>query len=212
VSLQPLTPELADAFNHSDSAGALVGGVQPGTPAAKAGMREGDIVVEFNGKKVTDSAHLRIMVAQTPPKTGVTFKVARDGKEKNFSVTLGELPDDLMAIKSDDSLDRAAEARASSLEGVEFADLDNEARRRFKIPARIQGALVTNVEEDSAAAEAGLRPGDVVVEIERKPVQTAEDTIQLTSHLKGKRVTLRVYNQAGGFGGTRYVSVLTGKK
>jgi len=212
VNLQPLTPELAEAFKLPEASGALVGGVQVGTPAAKAGMQEGDVIIELNGKKVSDSAHLRIMVAQTPPKTAVTFTALRDGKEKNFNVTLAELPENLAGRKSDDSSVEVAEASPASLVGVEVTDLDNEARRQYGIPTRIRGALVTKVDEDSAAAEAGLRAGDVIVEINRQPVQSAEDATELTSAVKAKRVLLRVYSQAGGQSGTRYLSVPTGKK
>jgi len=211
VGLQPLSSELAEAFNLSDAAGALISGVQPGTPAAKAGMLAGDVIVEFNNKKVNDSAHLRIMVAQTPPKTAVTFKALRDGKPKNFNVTLAELPEDLMARNSGEMFEQGAEPATTTLAGVEITDLNNETRRRFAIPARIRGALVTKVEENSAAAKAGLRPGDVIVEINRQPVTSADEAVELTEDTKGKRILLRVYNHAGGLGSNRYLSVETGK-
>jgi len=91
-------------------------------------------------------------------------------------------------------------------------DLDNEARRAYDIPTRVRGALVTKVDEDSTAAEAGLRPGDVIVEINRQPVKSADEVVELTNDVKGKRVLLRVYSQTGGLGGTRYLTVETGKK
>jgi serine protease Do len=212
VNLQAITPELAEAFKLPDTAGALVGGVQPSTPAAKSGMQEGDVIIAFNGKKVTDWAHLRIMVAQTPPKTAVTFKALRDGKEKSFSVTLAELPEDLAARKEDASGNPADASSTSSLDGVEVADLGAQARRRYDIPTQVRGALVTKVDEDSKAAEAGLRAGDVVVEINRQPVRNADDAVELTRVAKGKNILLRVYNQSGGLGGTRYLTVETDKK
>ena len=212
VNLQPLTPELAEAFKLSDTAGALIGGVQPGTPAAKAGMLEGDVIVEFNGKKVTDFSHLRLMVAQTPPKTSVTFNVVRDGKEKRFTVTLAELPEDLAGRKSSDTSEQVAEAGSSKIEGVALTDLDSEVRRRYDIPVRVRGALVTKVDEDSAAAEAGLRVGDVILQVEKQPVKSADEAMELIAASKSKRVVLLVYSQAGGVGGTRYLSVPIGKK
>ena len=211
VSLQTVTPELADAFQLSEATGALVGGVQPNTPAAKAGMQAGDVIIDYNGKAVTDSAHLRILVAQTPPQTPVTFKAVRKGKEKSFNVTLAELPDDLVATRNNGFTPPPAGIE-SSLSGVETSDLDRQARRQFNIPARMTGALVTKVEEDSAAAEAGLRPGDVIVELNHKPVQNAEDVSELAGDTKGKNMLLQVYSQSGGLGTTRFLSVPTGKK
>lgn len=212
VNLQTITPELAEAFNLTETSGALVGGVQPGTPAAKAGIQEGDVIIAFNGKNVNDSAHLRIMVAQTPPKTAATFKVLRNGQPKNFSVTLAELPENLTANRSDDGSDRPAEAGASALAGVETTDLDRETRQQFDVPPRMRGVVVTKVEEESAAAEAGLRPGDVILEVNRQPVRSAQELDELLADAAGKRVLLRVYNNAGGQGGTRYLSVDLGKK
>lgn len=211
VNLQTITPELAEAFKLPDASGALVGGVQAGTPAAKAGMQEGDVIIEFNNKEVSDSAHLRIMVAQTPPKTGVTFKVLRNGQSKNFNVTLAELPENLTALRTEGSRNQTPET-GNGLAGVETTDLDRETRQQFDLPARMRGAVVTKVDEDSAAAEAGLRPGDVIIEVNRQPVRSAQELDELVGDAPGKRVLLRVHSQGGGTSGTRYVTVDTSKK
>lgn len=212
VKLQAITPELAEAFHLPDASGALVGEVQPGTPAAKAGIQDGDVIIEFNGKDVGDSAHLRIMVAQTQPKTAVSFKILRNGQEKNFNVTLAELPDEMIAKRSDDSPDTSAETSRNSLAGVETMDLDREARRQFGIPNRVRGVVVTKVEENSAAGEAGLRPGDVIIEANRQPVRNEQELDEQLSNAKGKRVPLRVYSSTGEQSGTHYLSVDLSKK
>ena len=203
VSLQMVTPELAESFNLPDTGGALVGGVQPNTPAAKVGMKAGDVIVDYNGKRVSDSAHLRLMVAQTPPQTSVNFKVLRNAKEKNFNVTLAELPDDLAAAGQDTPSIEAEESKGVSLEGVELADLNNQTRRQFNIPSRIRGALVTRVDEDSTAADAGLRPGSVIMEVDQQAVSDLESAVDVLQNAKGKRLRLWVYNQ----GATQYLSV-----
>ncbi len=204
VSLQTVTPELAESFRLPETSGALIGGVQPNTPAAKAGMKAGDVIVDFNGKPVTDSAHLRLMVAQTPPKTSVNFKVLRDTKEKSFNVSLAELPDDLGTPgQRDVQNEEENSTSAATLEGVELADLNNQSRRQFGIPQRIRGALVTRVDEDSSAAEAGLRPGSVIMEIGQRPVEDVESAVDVLRDTKGKRLRLWVYNQ----GATQYLSV-----
>jgi len=210
VSLQPITPELAEDFNLPETAGALVGGVQPNTPAAKAGMLAGDVIIDFNGKNVSDSTHLRLMVAQTPPKTPVTFKALRKGKEKLFNVTLAELPDDLTASRGDAGT--ANESAVNALPGVETTNLDRQARRQYNIPNRVTGVVVTKVEEDSAAAEAGLRTGDVIVEMNHQPIGNADELSDVLSETKSKRVLLQVYSQGGGFNSTRFLSVPLQKK
>lgn len=212
VKLQPITPELAEAFKLPDASGALVGEVQSGTPAAKAGMQDGDVIIEFNGKDVSDSAHLRIMVAQTPPKTAVSFKVLRNGQAKNFNVTLAELPDEMALNRNDDPSSRPSESGGRSLAGVDIMDLDREARRQYDIPNRVRGVVVTKVDEDSPAAEAGLRPGDVIVEVERNPVRSEQELEEQLGNAKRKHVLLRVYNQTSGMSGTRYLTVDTTKK
>jgi len=193
VRLQALSPELSERLDIKES-GALVAEVEEGTPASEAGLKAGDLIVEFNGKKVTDHRRLQLMVSQTAPKSKADFKVLRNGKTKNFQVTLAELPTE----RTLSGLLRRGEPEPESnetLEGVEVGDLDNRSRRQFNIPSKIRGALVTNVDPSSTAAEAGLRAGDVIVEIERKPVASADDAVELSNKFKGKKILLRVWSR-----------------
>ncbi len=208
---QAVTPDLAKAFKLPDTSGALVGGVQPNTPAAAAGISEGDVIIELDGKKVTDPRHLRLTVSQIPPNTKVGVKAIRDGKERTFSVTLGVLPDDPGDGSSQDST-LALDSKVEQLEGVEVMDLDNQPRQRLDMPARIRGALVSKVAPDSKAAEAGLQEGDVIVEINRQPVTNAEQAVDLCDKARGDRVLLRVYASQNGQGTTRYLTVEASKK
>jgi serine protease Do len=201
VKLQPLvTAELAKQFGLPDQNGALISEVIPDSPAAKAGLKEGDFIVQFNGKKVNDNRHLRLMASQTAPKTKVTLKVIRDGKEKTFSLTLDELSDKQTAQGMRKS--GSPDASEDTLDGVEVSDLDAQLRREFDIPANVRGAVVTNVDQDAAAYRAGLRAGDVVVEIDRKPVRNADEAVQLSKDIKDN-VLLRVWSK----GGSRYLVV-----
>jgi serine protease Do len=211
VSIQPVTPELAKEFKLPDESGALVGEVRSDTPAADAGLKEGDVIVELNGKKVPDSRHLRLMVAQTPPKTKVTLKIIRDGKTKTLTATLTALPDELAGGPRDEQ-NELGEAKVDALDGVEVADLDARTRRQTDIPPQVRGALVTNVNPDSTAAEAGLRAGDVILEINRQLVRSADEAVELTKNVKGNRLLLRVWSNTDGVGGSRYLTVETGKK
>jgi serine protease Do len=200
VNIQDLTPTLAKQFNVKDASGALVAGVTPKSPAEKAGLRDGDIITEFNGKSVKDGRHLKLQVAQTSPGTTVPVKVLRDGKTKSLDVTVKELPgNELAANRSEADGQNSSDA----LDGVAVADIDIAAKQQFKVPSNVNGAVVTQVDPNSAAFEAGLRPGDVIQEINRKPVKSADDAVQLTENKKDKNTLLRVWSK----GGSRYVVV-----
>ena len=197
VMIQPVTPELAKEFKLSDNIGALVGDVTKDSPAEKAGLKEGDVVLRFNGKKVTDSRQLRLMVSQTVPGTKVELKVLRDGKEQSFSVELGELPNEGLA-KADSRPGGLRRSRnADALDGVTVDDLNTRTREQFNIPSGVRGALVTDVDASSAAAAAGLRQGDVILEINRQRITSADEAVKRSDEVKGDRVLLRVWSSGG---------------
>jgi serine protease Do len=214
VQIGELTPELAGHFGvSSEHGGALVEDVQPGTPAEKAGIKAGDAIIEFDGKKVTDHRNLRLMVSQTAPGTKVSLKLLRSdpGKkpaEKTVSLTLTELkPEEIASARQRGGPSRnRGEAGTDALDGVEVADLEPRMRRELGIPPRVEGALVSNLDPDSTAANARppLREGDVIVEINRQPVHNADDAVELTHKAKGDSILLRVWSRDAG---THYVSV-----
>ena len=170
------------------------------SPAEKAGLKSGDVITDFNGKPVHDSRHLKLQVAQTAPGTTVPVKVLRDGKLKTLDVALKELPDHDLASNDHKTQDGAS---SDSLNGVAVSDIDEAARQQLKLPPTVKGAVVTEVTPDSAAYEAGLRSGDVIQEINRKPVSGSDDAVKLTENLKNKKILLRVWSK----GGSRYVIV-----
>src|ERR1043166_8246874 len=126
VNIQGLTPSLAKEFNVKESSGALVAGVSPKSPAEKAGLRDGDIITEFNGKPVKDSRHLKLQVAQTLPGTSVPVKALRDGKEKTIDVTVKELPGTELASKKNSD---GAESSSDALHGVAVGDIDTATKQ-----------------------------------------------------------------------------------
>ncbi len=208
VGIQPVTAELSKEFGLKDQSGALVGGVNDNTPAAEAGIKPGDVITEFNGKKVSDNRHLRLMVSQTAPNTAVPVKVVREGKPMSFNVKLAELPTEDLPMLGKRGPSGKQAPPDDTLDGVEVADLDAKTRRQFNVPNEVKGALVTNVEQDSTSFEAGLRPGDVIMEMNRKIVANAEQAVELSDKVKGPRVLLRVWSR----GGSRYMFVDTHKK
>ena len=189
VRLQPLTPMMAEQFKHKNSDGALVTDVTLDSPASKAGIKTGDVITEFNGRPVKDGRALRLAVAAVTPGTSAPIVVNRDGKEEKLTVKVGNQP--------------GADEDAGTLAGVAVADIDSRARRAFGIPGNITGAIITDIDPDSAAAAAGLRPGDVIQEINRQPVSNAEDAVRLTENPPSKKTLLRVWSQRA----TRFVLV-----
>jgi serine protease Do len=204
VMLQPLDAELARQFKAPSTAGALVSSVQPGTPAARAGLREGDIITTLNGKPVADNRIFRITVSQLAPGTKVTLKALRSGEEKSYSATLEELPATFASAPPVEP--EAPPAARAMLDDVELVSLDKSARRRMDIPVSIKGVLVRKVEEGSLPSAAGLRAGDVIVEVNRQPVTTAPEAFAAARNAEGDRLLLRVYSP-GSDGGTRYLAL-----
>jgi len=204
VIIQSVTPALAEEFKLKDSKGALIGDVMNDGPAAKAGFKPGDVVVEFNGKKVSDSRHLQLSVADTKPGSTVPVEVLRNGEQKTLHATVKQLPgtEQLADNNSSNSGD------TGTLNGVGVGDLDSQTRQQFNIPKEVKGAVVTQVEPGSAAAEAGLKPGTVIEDINHHPVKSSEDAVKLTENSASKRTLLRVWEN----GGSRYIVVDESKK
>lgn len=209
VKPQPVTPELAKEFKLPEGAtGALVADFTPGgpSPARDAGVKIGDIITEYNGNKVRDDSHLRLMVSQTPPGSDASVKILREGKTQTYKFKLAELPTNMFAQNGQDSTDETP-ADNEALEGVVVGDLDQKTRREFNIPTDIKGVLVAEVDPDSKSYEAGLRPGNVILEIGHEPVSSAEQAVKMSENVKGDSVLLRVWAR----GSRRFLTVENGR-
>ena len=206
VYLRDLTPGLAQDFNLPDQNGALVNDVARNGPAQKAGLKSGDVIVEFNGKKVTDPNSLQLMVSESSPGTEATVKVIRDGHAKSFTVKLAELPGQA-GQGGNGRNNSSGNQNTDALDGVTVSDLDQQARQELRIPDNIHGALVTEVNPDSNSADAGLQQGDVIVEINRQPVTNADDAVKLCTQAKGNSILLKIWRRSGDFSGMTYLSV-----
>jgi len=195
VVIQDLTPELAAGFGVKEDAGVLVAEVMKDSPAAGGGVRSGDVVVSFGGTPVRDVPDLQKRVAAVEPGRATPLTVMRDGKNVNLTVKIGEQPPD----------ENAAEAPADEILGLTVEPLTPETARENRLTAR-GGLLVTDVTPGSAGAAAGIRAGDAILEVNRRPVPDADALKRAVSALKpGDSVP--VYLQRGG-GGNEYV-VLT---
>jgi serine protease Do len=152
--------ELSQQFGYQGTRGALVQDVSQGEPAARAGLKPGDIITEYQGQRIEDSSQLRNLVAQTAPNTSVKLKVWRDGAERELTATLAEL-DAKSATPGRSGSDSVA--TESALSGVRVENLTPELARQLNLPTTARGVAVSDLDADSGAAEAGLRNGDLIV-------------------------------------------------
>jgi serine protease Do len=170
VNVQPVTPQMAAALKLPEPRGALVAQVTPDSPAQQAGIQRGDIILEFDGREVVDSASLANMASRTRPGTTVRLKLLRDGKERELRVTLQELPEEAEAAPQP----RATEVRPRARLGLELQDLTPNLARRLGYEDA-EGALVAATRPGSPAANAGLREGDLIQEVNRKAVTSVAE-------------------------------------
>jgi serine protease Do len=190
IGLQDLDEAMQKEFNVETGVGAVVTDVRPGTPAQRAGLREYDVITHVNGKKVEGMQDLRITVAGMLPGAKVSLQCIRERKSLEVVATLGE------NAEKGEAAPPVVEADPDVLDGVTVADLDDATRQEFKVPTGIKGALVTAVEQDSVAAASGIRPGDVIQEIKRRPIGSADEAVKMSEELKKeKQVLLRIYTR-----------------
>jgi serine protease Do len=185
VSIQPLTPELARSFGAKDTKGVLISDVVPDSPAAKAGLKPGDILLEFESKKTEAPGDLQRSVGLAAPGTSVKMKVWREGGEKTVDVKIGEAPDDREAQQ------RSGPGRTTpSALGLDVRPITPEVARQLNLRTN-EGVIVARVDEGSPAAEAGIQRGDVIREINRQKVRNQADYDRLVKDVKdGDRLTV----------------------
>jgi serine protease Do len=194
VEAQNLTPELAEEFNLGGATGVLVGGVAPNGPAEMAGLQAGDVITGFDGKEVRDARHLMLSASEAKPCHTARVEVLRNGSAKLLRVVLGQAPDNGPSALADQSADQQD---PGALQGVFIIELSSQVRQYLKIPRHVHGAVVLDLHAYSAAAQAGLRPGDVIEAINRQDVRNADEVSRLTHKARDKRALLRVWSNSG---------------
>jgi len=188
VSIQNLTPELAKSLGISETEGALISGVEKDSPADKAGLKRGDLVVALAGKKVIDSTSLRNMVAAMAPGTKIDVKIVREGKEQTVSMTLGEYKEKKAAKKLEYS---------NVLKGITIQELTPTLRDKLNVPENLNGVVITDISSDSPS-QGLLQVNDVIEEVNRETIQSAEDYDQAVSKLGEKDTVLLLVFREGG--------------
>jgi serine protease Do len=207
ISIQSLDPDLAKAFKLSSTDGVLVGDVSPDSPGAKAGLQKGDVIVALNGMPVSDAEDLRLRVSQTAPGSAVKMDVMRDGQKRQMSATLMELPENLEAANGRGGGrggNNAPDRGETSLEGLQVQNLSSQIASELDLPSSTRGVVITNVDPDSKAADAGLRKGDVIQEVNRKPVTNVEQFRTAVRDAGNEPILLLV--NSGGQTGYRVIS------
>lgn len=193
ISMNDVTPENAEFFQLPDATGAVVSQVTPGSPAAEAGFKAGDVLRELNGQKIANGSALQVVVSQTAPGTGISLGILRDGKPETLKVKVGEFHPKNESAESEDEGENKHERL-----GLTIAPLEDDDRAQLKLPAGARGVGVESVRPASPAEEAGLAAGDVLLEVNRHAVNSPEEFARLLQEApKGKGVLLLVWSHGG---------------
>ncbi len=194
VMIQKITPELKDKLDLKDEKGALVADVLSGGPAEKAGLKRGDVIVSFDGKEIDEMNELPYIVASTPVGKRVVVEVIRQGKKNTFQLEVGELKEEG---------EPPAVAGAAPNLGLTLKEITPEIARNFRL-SETSGLVVVQVEANSPAAEAGIAPGDIVLEVDQTPVKTlGEFNKKIGSYKAGDTILLLINRR----GSTLYVTL-----
>ena len=191
VSLNDVTPANASFFNLKTATGAIAAQVTPDSPASKAGLKNGDVIDSLNGQKLEDGSALQVAVSQIAPGTTIELGIIRNGSPQTLSVKVGEYHKDVEVAS-----DGAAPGAQKGKLGLAVAELTPDVRQQLHIPSNVNGVAVQGVRPASPAEDAGLTQGDVILEVNRKPVTSAEQFVSEAHAVPaGKDLLLLVWSQ-----------------
>ncbi len=197
VRIQEVTPDIAKSLGLKNEEGVLISMVNPGEPAEKAGLKAGDVILEFNGKKIKDVKSLQRTVADSAVESKASVKVWRDKKLKKFTVKLGEL-EKFNETAKNESIEEDVQTDEVELDkiGIRLAGLNSDTRSKYNIPKNVTGVVVTAVKRDSFAQKAGLNVGTVIMQISQKNIKRpseAKKILQKFSDDSAESVLLQVF-------------------
>jgi len=205
VSIQPMNAALAKQFGVANANGAVVTQVEPNTPAAKAGLKSGDVLVGMNGEAFTDYNELRLMIAQAAPNTTIHLLVSRDGRQMDLPITLTEQPAGLNQTPNGENENNGGQNEDNSgvqgsgiMAGVQVQNLNPQLAQQLGVSSSTHGVVVSQVSPDSVAAQSGLQRGDVITEVNHHAVHNTQEYQQA---LRGSKdgTLLFVTRQGGDF-------------
>ena len=198
VSIQEVTSDLAEEFGVKDLKGSLVSGVMKGSPAEKAGIKQGDVILQYNGRLVEDTGHLRNMVSQTPIDTTVKIKLLRDKREIEVAVLIAEIPKKLAETSSrEDESEENSEEESGALAGLVVRELTPDLARHFGFEENDKGVVVVKIETAGKLFEAGIRPGDIILQINQKNITSLEEYKKIASKIKARERLLLLLRRKG---------------
>jgi serine protease Do len=201
VQIQSVTPDIAASLGMKEPKGALVASVVPDSPAARAGVHQGDVIVGINGRDITDSHELTRRVADLQAGKAASFAVLRDGQHKTLDITIGVRKDTQVAMNQDSQEGGAAAGIAATGKamGLGLTAMTPEIRHAYNLDDNVQGVLITKVDPDSDAAEKGLQPGDVLISVSNKTVHTPQDVERsvAAAHSAGRKSVLLLVSTEG---------------
>jgi serine protease Do len=200
VEIQTVTPEIASSLGLGDATGSLVASVQPNGPAAAAGLQQGDVILTFDGQTVHETRELPRIVAGTPAGKRVDVTLWRDGQRKTVSLTVAPMKNDSqVASATDNGGDQSPTGTANRVLGVQLAELTSDLRQQLGLADDVKGVVVTDVDEQGAAAKQGLRQGDIIEQVSRHQVATPEEVGRLVQRAvaANKPAVLLLINRQG---------------
>src|SRR5215470_5312527 len=193
VGIADVTPENSKFFRMTTAEGAVISQVESGSPGAKAGLKVGDVITEIDGRKVTDASQLQLEVGQKRPGTTINLQILRDGKEMKIPVTL-----EAMRSRDKSDLEASGEQKGKPRWGLGLSDMTADVREQLKAPDDVRGAVIQTVQPGSSADDAGLRPGDVIVGVNRHSVENAADVQKILADIpKGQDALVLVWSNGG---------------
>ncbi len=193
IGISDVTPENAKFFHVTNNEGAVISQVESGSPAEKAGLKVGDVITELDGQKVSDASQLQIEVGQKQPGSSIKLEALREGKSISVPVTLEE-----MGSRDKEGKEIASNGHGKARWGLGVTDITPELRDQLQASSDVHGAVVEQVQPGSAADNAGLQRGDVIVEVNRHPVQNAADVQKALSAVpQGQDALVLVWSSGG---------------
>ncbi len=191
ININDVTPDNAHFFNLKDASGAIVAQVTPDSPASHGGLKQGDVVTELNGEKVLNASGLQVAVSEMSPGTALKLEVMRDGKPVNLNVTVGQYH-----AKGQEAANEGPNGQQKGKIGLAVANLDDQTRQQFNVPESVKGVVVQQVRPGSPADDAGLQPGDVIMEVDRKPADSASQFVDQVHQVPaGKDMLMLVWSK-----------------
>ena len=213
VKIQTISEDIAETLGVEENTGALVAAVEPGSPAEKAGIQDGDVILKFDDKTILSMRGLPRIVAQTPIGKSVPVELLRNGERKTLNVEVGRLAEDDKNAEPDDAdkdssqAPDASQEGSSGIDGLAVSEMSEELRTQYGLPKSATGLVVTEIDDDSAVAKKNIACGDVIVEVANQKVSTVADMLEAIAKVRKTKRTAVLLRVESAKGDLRFVAV-----